>query len=99
MESPHPSDPDTGDDGARRASDSTLEMLEWPRVCQTVAGFASTAAGKQLAGNLEIPKTQSRSEVLLSETNAALEIESRQNGALVFAGIDTQLVKLLRTNT
>ena len=88
-----PSNPVEIDDGEPLASESTLVMLEWPRVCETVAGFASTATGKQVARNLEMPTDQRRSETLLAETHAALAIESRQSGALVFSGINTQLVR------
>ena len=92
-----PSNPVDVDDGEPLASESTLVMLDWPRVCESVAGFASTATGKQVARNLEMPTNQRRSETLLAETHAALAIESRQSGALVFSGINTQLVPILCT--
>jgi hypothetical protein len=47
---------------------ATLDLLEWPAFCEHVASFASTAVGKRLCRELEVPLDQATSERLLAET-------------------------------
>jgi len=47
---------------------ATLGLLEWPEFCEHVASFASTAVGKRLCRQLEVPLDQPTSERLLAET-------------------------------
>ncbi|GAQ83702.1 putative Muts homolog [Klebsormidium nitens] len=66
-------------------------MLEWDRICSTVATFASTSSGQQLAGVLLLPDTQEGSEALLGETAAALTLDASASGdCLDFGRIGTK---------
>lgn len=47
---------------------ATLTMLEWRRVCEHVADFASTSAGRRACQALAVPATQEESEELLRLT-------------------------------
>lgn len=47
---------------------ATLELLEWPALCEHVASFASTAVGRRQCARLEVPMEQAASERLLEET-------------------------------
>ncbi|NJK67413.1 MAG: endonuclease MutS2 [Microcoleus sp. CSU_2_2] len=64
----------------------TLELLEWPRLCQHLATFAATKLGVAAALNLQIPETQALTAELLAHTQEAYQLESRQSG-LNFEGI------------
>ncbi|WP_333044441.1 endonuclease MutS2 [Microcoleus sp. S13C4] len=65
----------------------TLELLEWPRLCQHLATFAATKLGVAAALDLEIPATQAQTAELLGQTQEAYQLESRAGGALSFEGI------------
>ncbi|MEG4943410.1 endonuclease MutS2 [Microcoleus sp. F4-D5] len=65
----------------------TLELLEWPRLCQHLATFAATKLGVAAALDLEIPATQVQTAELLAQTQEAYQLESRASGALNFEGI------------
>ncbi|UNU25059.1 endonuclease MutS2 [Microcoleus vaginatus HSN003] len=65
----------------------TLELLEWPRLCQHLATFAATKLGVAAALDLPIPATQAQTAELLAQTNEAYQLESRAGGALSFEGI------------
>lgn len=65
----------------------TLELLEWPRLCQHLATFAATKLGVAAALDLEIPATQAQTAELLAQTQEAYQLESRAGGALSFEGI------------
>ncbi|MGL5062375.1 MAG: endonuclease MutS2 [Microcoleus sp.] len=65
----------------------TLELLEWPRLCQHLATFAATKLGVAAATNLEIPATQSQTAQLLAQTQEAYQLENSPNGGLTFEGI------------
>lgn len=54
--------------GVGSSFQATLHMLEWPRVCEQVAEFASTHAGKRACLKMLVPEDQRMSEVLASET-------------------------------
>jgi len=49
------------------AARSTLGLLEWPRLCEQVAEFASTAVGKRRAKALPVPLSLPETEGLQSE--------------------------------
>ena len=51
---PTAADPTKGID---QAFQETLELLEWPRVCDHLASFASTRMGRDAARNLVLPET------------------------------------------
>ncbi|WP_333430407.1 endonuclease MutS2 [Microcoleus sp. MON2_D5] len=65
----------------------TLELLEWPRLCQHLATFAATKLGVAAALDLEIPANQAQTAELLAQTQEAYQLESRAGGALSFEGI------------
>ncbi|MEG4533855.1 endonuclease MutS2 [Microcoleus sp. D2_18a_D3] len=65
----------------------TLELLEWPRLCQHLATFAATKLGVAAALDLEIPATQAQTAELLAQTQEAYQLDSRAGGALSFEGI------------
>ncbi|MDB9449212.1 endonuclease MutS2 [Dolichospermum circinale] len=65
----------------------TLELLEWPRLCQHLSTFAATKLGAIVARDLPIPETQLESEQLLAQTKEVYELESRLHPGLSFEGI------------
>ena len=65
----------------------TLNLLEWPRLCQHLATFAATKLGALAARNLQIPACQADTEVLLNQTREVYQIELGASGSLQFAGI------------
>jgi DNA mismatch repair protein MutS2 len=66
----------------------TLELLEWSRLCQHLATFASTKLGAIAARQLKIPATQVETEVLLAQTQDVYQLENQLTTALSFDGID-----------
>ena len=65
----------------------TLQLLEWPRLCQHLATFAATKLGVAAALDLEIPATPAQTAELLAQTQEAYQLESRPGAALSFDGI------------
>lgn len=65
----------------------TLELLEWPRLCQHLSTFAATKLGAIAARHLKIPETQSESQHLLAQTEEVYQLESRLSRGLSFEGI------------
>ncbi|BAZ16129.1 MutS2 family protein [Calothrix sp. NIES-4071] len=65
----------------------TLELLEWPRLCQHLSTFAATKLGAVASRHLTIPTLQNESEELLAQTKEVYELESRLNSGLSFEGI------------
>ena len=64
----------------------TLELLEWPRLCQHMATFAATKLGAIAARHLQIPATQAISVKLLAQTQEVYHLEQTTAG-LSFDGI------------
>ncbi|MGP1375296.1 MAG: endonuclease MutS2 [Almyronema sp.] len=65
----------------------TLDLLEWPRLCQQLATFAATKLGAIAARHLTLPKRQAESESLLTQTQQVDWLESETTG-LSFSGIE-----------
>ena len=65
----------------------TLELLEWPRLCQHLATFAATKLGVAAALDLQIPSTQALTAELLAHTQEAYQLESSPSSGLTFEGI------------
>ncbi len=65
----------------------TLELLEWPRLCQHMATFAATKLGAFAARHLRLPETQSESLHLLVQTKEVYELENKLSSGLTFEGI------------
>jgi len=65
----------------------TLNLLEWPRLCQHLATFAATKLGARAAQALRIPDTQIESEDLLAQTREVYQLETTLPVSLSFEGI------------
>jgi DNA mismatch repair protein MutS2 len=65
----------------------TLELLEWPRLCQHLASFAVTKLGVMAARQLPIPTTIAESQTLLRQTQEIGVLESQLSSSLSFEGI------------
>lgn len=65
----------------------TLELLEWPRLCQHLASFAVTKLGVMAARQLPIPTTIAESQLLLRQTQEIGLLESQLSSSLSFEGI------------
>ena len=64
-----------------------LELLEWPRLAEHVASFASTAAGRQLCRQLPLAPSPEASHRLLAETTELLALDGLTEGGLSFQGV------------
>lgn len=64
----------------------TLELLEWPRLCQHLSTFAATKLGVVASRNLAIPNSQVVAQQLLHQTQEVYKLENRAPG-LSFEGI------------
>ncbi|MBW4655537.1 MAG: endonuclease MutS2 [Kaiparowitsia implicata GSE-PSE-MK54-09C] len=65
----------------------TLNLLEWPRLCQQVATFAATKLGAIAARSLLLPTCPTDSAALLAQTTEAYLLETTLPGGLTFDGI------------
>ena len=65
----------------------TLELLEWSRLCQHLATFASTKLGSIAIRTLKIPTTQAETERLLAQTQEVYKLETQLSTGLSFEGI------------
>jgi DNA mismatch repair protein MutS2 len=65
----------------------TLELLEWPRVCQHLATFAATKLGTLASQRLEFPQTVTESLQLQQQTHEVYELENFLHTSLNFEGI------------
>lgn len=65
----------------------TLELLEWPRLCEQLATFAATKLGAIASLRLKLPDTQAESVYLLTQTQEFYQIESGLDNRFSFGGI------------
>jgi DNA mismatch repair protein MutS2 len=65
----------------------TQDLLEWPRLCQHLATFATTKLGVEAARSLVIPAIQDESIKLLQQTEAIYTLEHLRHSSLNFDGI------------
>jgi DNA mismatch repair protein MutS2 len=65
----------------------TLTLLEWPRLCQHLAGFAATKLGAMAADRLPIPTTRTATLGLLAQTREVYHLEGQMATSLKFDGI------------
>lgn len=65
----------------------TLELLEWPRLCQHMATFAATKLGAIAAGHFPLPKTLAASQKLLGQTQEVALLDSKDLADWSFQGI------------
>lgn len=66
----------------------TLDLLDWPRLCQHLATFAATKLGAIAARQLPIPATQGETENLLRQTQEVYGLEIHLTAGLPFKGIE-----------
>ena len=64
----------------------TLELLEWPRLAEHLAGFAGTTAGRRHCAGLGLPDHPAESRRLLLETTELLAIDGLCEGGLSLQG-------------
>ncbi|MFM8974234.1 MAG: endonuclease MutS2, partial [Vulcanococcus sp.] len=64
-----------------------LELLEWTRLAQHLAGFASTALGRQRCLALPLAPSQEASARLLAETTELIALDGLTEGGLSFQGV------------
>ena len=64
----------------------TLELLEWPRLAQQLASFASTRAGSRHCSALVPPLSFGESQRRLAETTELLGLDGLTEGGLNFSG-------------
>ncbi|MCL1469768.1 endonuclease MutS2 [Argonema antarcticum] len=65
----------------------TLELLEWPRLCQHLSTFAATKLGAIASRHLQIPPTQDESLTLIAQTKEVYKLETRLTSSWTFDGI------------
>ncbi|MEM8779867.1 MAG: endonuclease MutS2 [Cyanobacteria bacterium P01_G01_bin.49] len=65
----------------------TLNLLEWPRLCQHLATFTATKMGAVAARNLPIPTNVSESQELLAQTQEIYRLEENLQVRWSFEGI------------
>ena len=65
----------------------TLELLEWPRLCEQLATFAATKLGAIAARQINIPETVAQTEQLLAQTKEIYYLETTLTTSLSFEGI------------
>jgi DNA mismatch repair protein MutS2 len=61
-------------------------LLEWPRLAEHLASFASTGAGERQCRLLPLPVDRQSSETLLAETTELLGLDGLVEGGLSFQG-------------
>ena len=79
-----------------RALQETLELLEWPLLCEHLSGFAATAMGRQAARNLPLPADFRSSCTALSETVELVTLDDLQEGGISFRGVQDLRPVVLR---
>lgn len=65
----------------------TLDLLEWPRLCQHLATFTATKLGAVATRHLPIPETPNESLGLLAQTQEVYQLENEVPNGLSFEGI------------
>lgn len=63
----------------------TLELLEWPRLCQHLSTFAATKLGATAARRLYLPARREQSQALLDQTEEAYRLDL--TASLNFTGV------------
>ncbi len=64
-----------------------LELLEWPRLAEQLASFASTAPGRRACLELPLPASLAASRSLLAETSELVGLDGLLEGGLSFQGV------------
>ena len=79
-----------------QAWQETLELLEWPLVCQHLSDFTSTRMGRDAARQLALPETLAGSRQRLAETMEMVVLDDLSEGGLSFRGVADLHPLLLR---
>ena len=79
-----------------QAWQETLELLEWPLVCQHLSDFTSTRMGRDAARQLALPETLAGSRQRLAETMEMVVLDDLSEGGLSFRGVADLHPVLLR---
>ena len=66
----------------------TLELLEWPRLCEHLATFTATKLGAVATHHLQIPSTRAETIQLLAQTQEVYKLETLLTQGLSFDGIE-----------
>ena len=74
----------------------TLELLEWPSLCQQLATFAQTKLGAIALENLSIPSKPTETLQLLAQTQEIYNLELKLAHSLSFEGIEDISIALER---
>jgi DNA mismatch repair protein MutS2 len=74
----------------------TLELLEWPRLCQQLATFAATPLGRRACVELDPWRSREESEAYLDQTEEAIRLDRSQPGGVSLEGIHNLLPALER---
>ena len=64
-----------------------LDLLEWWRLAEQVAGFAGTPLGRALSRRLPLAASRAQSQALLAETTELLALDGLTEGGLSLQGI------------
>ena len=68
----------------------SLGTIEWPQLCQYVAGFASTSLGqRELCDNLRPPETERGALAMIRQTRALQLMQEEYIAEIDFGGIQT----------
>ncbi len=73
--------------GTSDAFQETLELLEWPRLCDHLSTFASTSQGCVHCKNLPLPSDLATSRLRLAETLEMHALDAAHDGGVTFQGI------------
>jgi DNA mismatch repair protein MutS2 len=73
--------------GAADIQAEALELLEWWRLAEQVAGFAGTPLGRALCRRLPLADSREQSQALLAETTELLALDGLTEGGLSLQGI------------
>ena len=79
-----------------QAWQETLELLEWPLVCQHLSDFTSARMGRDAARTLELPVSLAASSQRLAETVEMVVLDDLSEGGLSFRGVVDLRPVLLR---
>ena len=70
--------------------DKSLMTIEWPQLCQSVAGFAATSLGqRELCTNLQPPETERAALAMIRQTQAIQLMQEEYVAEIDFGGIQT----------
>ena len=78
------------------ALEETLELLEWPRLCEHLSSFASTLQGRRHCCLGSLPDSLPESLVLQARTQEMASLDGLLDGGLSFQGVGDLEMILLR---